>query len=132
MRKQSGQSMIEYVVILGALSAALLAPGLGSVGETVTDQNSFLEAISDKHRGHGYTVSLSDLPESDDLLVLVDYYDRLGKYPALSSQLKSGSNKLASFSNNLTQLSNTIGQVQQAQQYFPPSLPTMSSLPSFP
>jgi len=132
MNKQLGQSMVEYVVILGALSAALLAPGLGSIGTSPTDQNSVLKAISDKHRGHGYTISLSEPPETDELLVLADYYDRLGKYPELSAQLRSGGTKLGAFSSHLTQLGSAINQLKAGDITFPPNLPSTPPLPSFP
>ncbi len=97
--RQLGQSMVEYVVVLAALVAALLAPGLGSVGVTQDDTDSLLRAAASKHRGHGYALSLSEIPETDSLADLSAYYDSLGKYPELSAQLASGSdvlNQLAS------------------------------------
>ncbi len=107
---QTGQSMVEYVVILAALTAALLTPGLGSVGLTQNDSDSLLRAAASKHRGHGYALSLSEIPETDDLAELATYYDSLGKYPELSAQLGSGASALGQLANRL----NTIDQKLQS------------------
>ncbi len=107
-KHQKGQSMVEYVVILGALSAALLLPGLGSVGTEQSDGNSLLKAVADKHRGHGYALSLSEIPETDKLIELADYYDKLEKYPELSPQLRTGGQMLGSFSNHLTSMTSLM------------------------
>lgn len=107
-RRQTGQSMVEYVVILAALSAALLAPGLGSVGITQNESGSLLEAIASKHRGHSYALSLSEIPETDDLTELSVYYGTLGKYPELSPQLAAGASTLGNLANTLNQVDNTL------------------------
>lgn len=106
--RQTGQSMVEYVVILAALSAALLAPGLGSVGITQSESGSLLRAIANKHRGHSYALSLSEIPETDDLSELSTYYDNLGKYPVLSGQLAAGASSLGNLANNLNKVDNTL------------------------
>tara|TARA_Y100001935_G_C17296452_1_gene506371 strand:+ start:236 stop:637 length:402 start_codon:yes stop_codon:yes gene_type:complete len=129
---QKGQSMVEYVVIIGALSAALILPGLGSIGLSPTDKDSVLEGFSNKHRGHGFAMSLSEIPETDSLAELAAYYERLGKYPELSPQLKSGSQKLGQFSNRLTEMGNFVKKVNPNKIKFPPKLPSTPSLPSFP
>ena len=112
-RYQRGQSMVEYVVILMALSAALLAPGLGSVGlDQDTDRNSLLHAVANKHRGHMYALSLSEIPETDDLDELTAYYDSLDKYQGLSGQmgglLANINGSLNRISNGLNAAANTI------------------------
>jgi len=94
-RLQGGQSMAEYVVILMALTAALLWPWDGTeegrpVGLMQNDPGSLLQAVANKHRGHVYALSLPEIPETDDLVDLADYYDSLGKYPELSPQVRQG------------------------------------------
>jgi Flp pilus assembly pilin Flp len=128
--RQSGQSMVEYTVILAALTAALLLPGLGSVGTSESDTDSLLKAVADKHRGQGYVISLSEMPESNDLLELADYYDRLGKYPELSAQLRSGSHTLGQFTNGVNQLTSNLLTIKNIfknpkdaiKDYFPPKI----------
>ncbi len=132
---QRGQSMVEYTVILIALSAALLAPiGTGSpgspVGTSEDDEGSLLKAVADKHRGHGYAVSLSEIPESDDLIAMADYYDRLDKFPELSKQMRTGGELANKFSNQLSSLTNAVSTFKAAisnpkqaiKQAFPPSI----------
>ncbi|MGD2117609.1 MAG: hypothetical protein PVG66_04560 [Chromatiales bacterium] len=131
-QKQRGQSMVEYVVILSALTAALLMPGLGSVGTSQSDANSLLKAVADKHRGHGYALSLSEIPETADLAELAAYYESLGKYPELSPQIKTGAQKLGEFSNQLTNLGNLLSSFNPGNIQIPPQLPSNPSLPSFP
>jgi hypothetical protein len=131
---QRGQSMVEYTVILMALTLALLAPW-GSrpgspVGVTENDQGSLLKAVADKHRGHGYAVSLSEIPETDQLADLADYYERLDKYPELTPQLKTGAAMMNKFSNQLTSLSSMISKFkavvsdpkQAIKDNFPPKI----------
>lgn len=124
---QTGQSMVEYVVILAALMAALLAPGLGSIGTDQTEQDSLLKAVVDKHRGHTYALSLSEIPETDDMASLSNYYDSLGKYPDLSQQL----GKVGRFTGGLKQLGSALNQLPN---YLPPTLsfPSPGSPPSIP
>ena len=131
-QKQRGQSMVEYVVILSALTAALLMPGLGSVGTSQSDANSLLKAVADKHRGHGYAVSLSEIPETDDLTELADYYESLGKYPELTPQIQAGAQALGEFSNQLTNLGNLMRNLDPSNIQIPPQLPSNPVLPSFP
>ncbi|MCP3671731.1 MAG: hypothetical protein GY814_15135 [Gammaproteobacteria bacterium] len=107
-QNQRGQSMVEYVVVLAALTAALLAPGLGSVGVTQDDTDSLLRAVASKHRGHGYALSLSEIPETDTLSELSEYYDSLGKYPDLSAQLASGADVLDQLASTLNTADSTL------------------------
>lgn len=89
--------MVEYVVILSAITVALLTPGLGSV-EDLED------AVQDKQRGYSYALSLSAIPETDDLTELADYYDSLGKYPELSAEIRSGDQAMKDFVESYTNI----------------------------
>lgn len=102
--KEQGQAMVEYMVVLAALITALLMVGQGAVGLSQDDKGSVLKAVADKHRGQGYALSLSELPETDDMVALADYYDSLGKYPELAKQLKQGGEAL----NQATSIVNQI------------------------
>lgn len=123
--RQRGQAMAEYVIVLMVLVAALLAPGLGSVGLDQDERDSLLWAVANKHRGHMYALSLSEIPETDDLIKLSDYYDTLGKYPELSPQLRSGGQKLG-------ELAQRLGLVNRMLDNFDPSALPSPSPPSLP
>lgn len=103
-RQEQGQAMVEYLVVVAALIAALLLAGLGSVGLSQDDKDSVLKAVADKHRGQNYALSLSEIPETDDWVKLAAYYDSLGKYPQLSKQLKSGGDALNTVSDEINEL----------------------------
>lgn len=119
-KRQQGQAMAEYLVVLMVLVAALLAPGLGSVGVDQSERDSLLWAVTNKHRGHMYALSLSEIPETDDLVKLSAYYDVLGKYPELSPQLQAGGQKLG-------ELAQRLGLVNAMLSNFDPgSIPTPS------
>jgi Flp pilus assembly pilin Flp len=96
-----GQAMIEYVVILAALSAALIASGNGSIGLSKTDNGSLLEAMHERYTEQAYALSISEAPETDDLAELAEYYNSLNKYPALSSKLEVAAVTLAKVTNGL-------------------------------
>lgn len=76
----NGQSMVEYTVILAALSLVLFGVGEGSSSQLST-------AVQNKQRGYTYALSLSTIPETDNYLELANYYDSLGKFPELSRQM---------------------------------------------
>ncbi len=138
-KSQTGQSMVEYVVVLMALSAALLTVNYttrdgktvadGYIGMSESDQGSLVQAFNQKHRGFGYALSLSEIPETDDLVALSVYYDRLGKYPELSKQLKSGGQALNKLSSGLNSISSGINSVGN---YLPPKIPPAGFPPKFP
>ena len=131
MRRQRGQAMVEYTVVLMALMAALLAPGLwpssdqggdGLVGLDQSRQGTLLRAIADKRRGFGYALSLAEIPEVDGadgsgggsnnkLARLADYYDSLGKYPGLSAQLRQAGGKIDGWGQQLNDLNNVLSQL---------------------
>jgi hypothetical protein len=88
---QSGQSMVEYVVILSALTMAVLALGDGNF-DTPEDSNieELRQAIDYRHRGYTYALSLSEIPEAENPMEVAMYYDSLGKHPELASQMARG------------------------------------------
>lgn len=96
--RQTGQSMVEYTVILVALTMAVLAVGDGDFS-TPEDSNidELRQAIDFNHRGYTYAVSLSEYPESEDLAAIADYYDSLGKHPELADQMRGGVSTIKSY-----------------------------------
>jgi hypothetical protein len=90
-KSQSGQAMVEYVVILAALTLAVLALGDGDF-DTPEDSNidELRQAIDFRHRGYTYAVSLSEIPEAESPLEVAQYYDSLGKHPELASNMSGG------------------------------------------
>ncbi|HEX5056720.1 MAG TPA: hypothetical protein VFX02_09505 [Gammaproteobacteria bacterium] len=97
---QSGQSMVEYVVVLAALTLAVLAIGDGDFS-TPEDSNmdELRQAIDYRYRGYSYAVSLSEIPESENPLEVAQYYDSLGKYPELASQMSGGYSTIEDYVN---------------------------------
>jgi Flp pilus assembly pilin Flp len=87
----TGQAMVEYAVVLVALTLAVLAVGDGDFS-TPEDSNidELRQAVDFRYRGYTYAVSLSEYPESEDLLEIADYYDSLGKHPELADQMRGG------------------------------------------
>ena len=88
---QAGQSMIEYSVILVALTTALMAAGLGSVGLSKNDDQSLMQALHQRYTAQAYALSVTELPEGRDLGELAAYYQDLNKYPELAAQLQDAS-----------------------------------------
>ena len=137
--RQAGQSMVEYVVVLMALTAALLYTDYttrsgeslpkGYIGTSESDQGSLIQAINQKHRGHSYALSLSEIPETDDLQQLKIYYDSLNKYPQFSPQLGSIASKIGQVSSNLNKVTNTVNQLKK---YIPPNLGSPGGMPGLP
>lgn len=97
--RQTGQSMVEYTIVLVALTMALLAVNDGSNNG---DGNIYQlqQAIVEKFRGYSYAVSLSEYPESDNLTDIADYYDSMGKHPELAKQLREGDAKVTEIIDN--------------------------------
>ena len=129
LNTQRGQSMVEYIVVLGALSAALLYVTYttrggetipeGYIGSRESDQGSLVQAINQKHRGQGYALSLSEIPETDKFDELSAYYDRLEKYPELSNKLTEVKGKLDQVNRAIKNVDRVASQIQT---YVPPSL----------
>jgi Flp pilus assembly pilin Flp len=100
IKRELGQAMVEYAVILAALTAALFIGYANRTGRPATgDVEQLRQAIDFKYRGYSYAVSLSEYPETDSWGELADYYDSLGKYPGLSGNLRSGQNAMQAFVN---------------------------------
>lgn len=95
---QYGQSMVEYVVVLSALTLAVLAIGDGDFS-TPEDSNidELRQAIDFRHRGYTYAVSLSEIPEAENPLEVAQYYDSLGKHPELANQMSGGYSTIESY-----------------------------------
>ena len=55
IKKQRGQSMVEYVVVTGAIIAALYS------GSDV--MNAMHEAIKGSYEGYSYTISVAEIPD---------------------------------------------------------------------
>ena len=115
---QRGQSMVEYTVVVMALALALLAPGLGS-------NESLRQAVVNQQNGYSYAISLSDMPETDDLTELADYYDSLGKHPELSKDLRSGDQAMKDFADKYME---TTGKLKSFKSALPKKLPSFPSL----
>lgn len=117
-KQQRGQSMLEYIVVIGALAMALLTPGLGS-------NESLRQAVVSQQNGYSYAISLSDIPETDDLTELANYYDSLEKYPELASDLRGGDQAMKDFADKYME---TTGKLTDFKAALPDKLPSFPSL----
>ena len=89
--------MVEYTVILAALTLAVLAAGDGDYSTPEDGNiNELRQAVQFKYRGYSYALSLSEIPESDNLVEVADYYDSMGRHPELAKQLAAGGGSLDS------------------------------------
>jgi hypothetical protein len=88
-----GQAMIEYVVILGVLTSALLYVGnpddvdSGHIGFSKDDEGSLIQALHDRYTTQTHALSISEAPELTSYSELALYYKSLDKYPELSQKL---------------------------------------------
>jgi Flp pilus assembly pilin Flp len=89
-----GQAMVEYIVILAALSAALITAGDGSIGFSKKDEGSLVQALHHRYTAQAYALSISEIPEGKSLDELADYYRELNKYPELRLKLKAADKTL--------------------------------------
>jgi Flp pilus assembly pilin Flp len=96
-----GQAMVEYVVILVALSAALISAGNGSIGFSKKDDGSLVQALHNRYTTQTYALSISEIPEGRSLTELAEYYKGLDKYPALNSKLEIAGSTLTKGTNGL-------------------------------
>ena len=58
IKKQRGQSMVEYLVVTAAIIAALYS------GEDV--MNAMHEAWKGSYEGYSYTISIAEIPDDSD------------------------------------------------------------------
>lgn len=106
-RWQAGQSMVEYLVIVGALTAALIGTGgLGTVGFSKNDEKSLMQAMHDHFEFQTFALSISELPERRDLADLAEYYEGEGKFERLSNQLGWVGDPMGKFVDKLGSLDN--------------------------
>lgn len=113
-RKQLGQSMVEYTVILVAITVGLSALVIGNEKGLDDDNNpSLLGAMHTRYNQQSYAVRLTELPESQDLTAIVSYYTALNKHPELvknmgqaATKIKEVTGKIDSVSNKLVDLNN--------------------------
>ena len=107
-RLQQGQSMVEYTVVLVALTTALMTAGLGSVGLSKNDDQSLLQAMHQRYTTQAYSLSITELPEGRDLAELADYYNSLDKYPELSQRLQDASESINKVSQGIAKVSDGV------------------------
>ena len=67
INRQSGQSMVEYIIVLAFGVMVLLGPGAGGVV-------AVLDQLKLNYRGYSFSMSISAAPDFDDS---EDYYDAL-------------------------------------------------------
>jgi hypothetical protein len=97
---QAGQAMVEYAVVLAALTLAVLAAGDGDFSTPEdSNMNELRQAIDFRYRGYSYAVSLSEIPEAENPMEVAAYYDSLGKYPELASQMAGGYSTIEDYVN---------------------------------
>ncbi len=108
-----GQAMIEYAVILVALTTALVAAGNGSIGFSKNDDDSLVQALHNRYTTQAYALSISEIPEGRDLTELADYYNSLEKYPELSSKLESAGTTLNKISGGLAIVDQGISNLEK-------------------
>jgi len=60
VKQQRGQSMVEYVVIVAAIIAALYYTGRGDVMKQMRD------AMKGSQEGYSYAISIAELPDKND------------------------------------------------------------------
>jgi len=118
-RYQSGQSMVEYTVILIAMSTALYTVTTSEFGHVgtqkleVTDPNfekynrSLLQAMHNRYEAQSFGLRISELPERN-FDEITGYYDRLEKFPTLSSEIGQVSSNLNKLNQNLNDVNDGI------------------------
>lgn len=73
IRTQTGQGMVEYIIVL-VFGVMILTVGPG--GDVLLD---FLAVLNDNYQGYSYSASLSTLPDHDNLaLYAIDTLDMEG------------------------------------------------------
>lgn len=111
--RMQGQSMIEYAVVLAALSTALIAAGNGSIGFSKDDDGSLVQALHNRYTTQAYALSISEIPEGRSLTELADYYKSLDKYPSLSTKLETAGDTLNKVSVGLAKIDEGISNLEQ-------------------
>jgi hypothetical protein len=100
--------MVEYTVILVALTTALMTAGLGSVGLSKNDDQSLLQGLHKRYTTQAYSLSITELPEGRNLTELAEYYESLDKYPELRQRLQDAAASITKVSQGITQVSSGV------------------------
>ena len=114
--RQAGQSMIEYTVILVALTTTLYSvtqgPSTTTVIGTDKDQdNSLMQGMHRRYSEQSFGLRITDLPEYSNIDDIKGYYENLGKYPELSKKLGSAAASINQVTAGLDTLNNHIEQL---------------------
>ena len=114
--RQAGQSMIEYTVILVALTTTLYSvtqgPSTTTVIGTDKDQdNSLMQGMHRRYSEQSFGLRITDLPEYSNIDDIKGYYENLGKYPELSKKLVSAAASINQVTAGLDTLNNHIEQL---------------------
>ena len=115
--KQQGQSMVEYTVILMALTVALLGIGYsdstGNIGLNKDEEGSLLNAVHNRYTEQAYALSITELPEHPDYGDLVQYYASHNKYPSLQPWLNDADSALNQFESNVLGIENKVNTLSE-------------------
>ncbi|MFT6389124.1 MAG: hypothetical protein ACJAUP_002514 [Cellvibrionaceae bacterium] len=114
--RSKGQAMAEYIVILVALTGALLTigPGNGVIGLDKDDVRengdpSLIKALHDRYTAQAYALSISEIPEgAGNLGELANYYIALDKYPTLRPKLEAADATLNKVTSGLAKLNDGL------------------------
>lgn len=137
---QRGQSMVEYTVILIALTTALYTiTSSGDRGKLIGSDkhqpDSLLQAMHQHYTQQSYALRLSQLPERHSQQDLAQYYDALNKYDALAPQLNNWAasvnqlnGKVMSANQNIKNVRSQIDQAKNLKRKLENNIP---KLPGF-
>jgi len=119
LRRQKGQSMVEYTVILVALTTALIGIGIadngnheGSVGLNKNQEGSLLNVVHRRYTEQTYALSMSELVEHPDYGELAAYYSGQDKYPLLVPHLQTGDRYLDQMADGVGKAASTVDQLK--------------------
>ncbi len=105
MKKQSGQAMAEYIVVIASL---VMLYNVTPVRDGVVDLEN---AINNKAKGYSYGISLSDYPDAESLQDLINHYPQLS---AQRDKLQAQINQINSISNRMNSMAQTPLQLPSA------------------
>ena len=116
---QKGQSMVEYTVILIALTTTLYSVTQDSstvdiVGTNKDQTGSLMHALHERYTDQSLAIRITELPEYSDLSEISAYYNQLNKFPTLSGQIYRADAEMNKLKN---QLDTYNGYVQNLKKY---------------
>lgn len=119
--KQSGQSMVEYTVVLVALVGALYvvtADGKkgGLIASDKQQQGSLLQLMHHRYTRQNMAIRISELPEKRNLKQLADYYQQLDKYPKLSQGIENAGNKVSKLTEDIESVNKKMSKLIDYQK----------------